>query len=386
MDILVSPPRSQLRVKRPWKYKGLGEDGISLGLAEIDFDVPEPVKKAMVDAVLKEEFHYTSLEGLQEFLQAVVDRWERFNHVSIGTENVLPTVGAMNGIWLASRVLLKPRDEVIVVTPTYGPILRNFASSGARVIICPSCSEDYHLDLEEIENKISKRTKMIAICNPNNPTGVVYTRNELEYLADLARKNKIYVFSDELYDLFTYDGRKHVSMFSLLGMDGLAIIVNGLTKAYGLSGLRIGYVVADKKIIDKMREINTLIIIHPNVLGQKAAAFALNECDEWMRCLISHCEKMRNLLCDALDRLEGVSCPRSEGTFFAFPNIYGIFNDDIEAARILEREYKLRVSAGSGYGKGGENHLRLNFATTEPIIRESIKRFKRFFRSFKEAR
>ncbi|MEM2465648.1 MAG: aminotransferase class I/II-fold pyridoxal phosphate-dependent enzyme, partial [Candidatus Bathyarchaeia archaeon] len=129
--LVVGVSRSQLRAKYLWKYRGLDDEGISLGLAEIDFDIPEPVKRAIINAVLNGEYHYSPVEGLPDFLQAVVDRWRRFNKVDIKVENVLPTVGAMNGIWLASQVCLNPGDEVLIVTPIYGPILNHMASTGA---------------------------------------------------------------------------------------------------------------------------------------------------------------------------------------------------------------------------------------------------------------
>ncbi|MFB0503546.1 MAG: pyridoxal phosphate-dependent aminotransferase [Candidatus Bathyarchaeia archaeon] len=372
--VLRGPPRSQLWTKRPRKYHGLGEGGISLGLAEIDFDAPDLVEKAVIDAVINGEYHYADVKGLPEFLQAVVNRCEKYNHMNIEAENVLPTVGAMNGIWLTSRAVLKPEDEVIIASPIYGPIFGHMASAGARVIVCPARGDGYHLDLDDIEKRISKQTKMIVICNPNNPTGAVYTKSELEGLADVARRKKIYVFSDELYDTLTYDGRRHVSIASFSGMEDLTITVNGFSKTYGMSGLRIGYAVANKKIIDRMRKLNGPIVIQPGTIEQKAAAVALNECDEWMRCFRSHCEKMRNILCDALDRLENVSCPRPEGTFFAFPDLSKVFKNDREAASLLEGEYNIRTSSGSGYGKGGEGHLRLVFATTQEIIQEAALR------------
>lgn len=376
-SILRGPPRSQLRTKRPRKYHGLGEGGISLGLAEIDFDAPDLVEKAVIDSVISGEYHYIDVKGLPEFLQAVVDRCKKFNHMDIEVENVLPTVGAMNGIWLTSRAILEPGDEAIITSPIYGPIFGHMASAGARVIVCPARGDGYHLDLDDIEKRISKRTKMIVMCNPNNPTGAVYTKSELEGLADVARRQEIYVFSDELYDTLTYDGRRHVSIASFPGMEDLTITVNGFSKAYGMSGLRIGYIVADKEVINRMRKLNGPIVIQPGTIEQKAAAVALDECDEWMRCLKSHCEKMRNILCDALDRLENVSCPRPEGTFFAFPDLSKVFENDREAASVLERESNIRTSSGSGYGKGGEGHLRLVFATTQEIIQEAAMRVSR---------
>jgi aminotransferase len=372
--LLKETSREYLRAKHLLKYRGLDDEGISLGLAEIDFDIPEPVKKAIIDAVLNGEYHYCPSEGLPDFLQAVVDRWKRFNNVDIKAENVLPTVGAMNGIWLTAQVCLEPRDEVLVITPIYTPILNHMASTGARVISCPARSKDFHIDLEKIEERVSERTKMIAICNPNNPAGAVYTKSELEGLADIARRRKIYIFSDEIYDTITYNGRKHVSIASLPGMEDLSITVNGFTKAYGLSGLRIGYVVASKEIIARMRTLNSGIIIHPDVIAQKAAAVAYNECDKWIEALRKHCERMRNILCDSLNKFKSISCPRPEGTFFAFPDVSNLFKDDVEASSWLEKKYKVRMSAGSMYGDGGKGHLRINFATTEEILQEALRR------------
>lgn len=378
-NLLVSTPRKQLGMKQRWKYHGLGEDGISLGLAEIDFAAPEPVKKALIDAIMNDDYHYAPLEGLPEFRQAVVDKMQRLHQVHIDAENVMPTVGVMNGIWLASRAILKPGDEALVLTPTYPPIFGNIATTGAKVVSVPPLREGYHPDLDEVVARISAQTRMIAICNPNNPTGAVYSKDELEALADIAKRRKIYIFSDELYDMLTFDGRRHVSLASLSGTEDLAITVSGFTKVHGMSGLRIGYVISDKEIIRKMRDLNHPILIHPNTLGQKAAVAALNDCDDWLSSFRSHCEKMRNILCDALDGLEGVSCPRPEGAFFAFPGISKICGDDKEAALALEKKYRVRVAAGSGFGQGGEGHLRLNFATTLEIVQEAISRLSEAF-------
>jgi aspartate/methionine/tyrosine aminotransferase len=352
------------------RIKQLDNERIDLGLAYIDFNAPELAKQAAIDAIVKNKYSYG--DGSLELRQAVVRKMAMHFDVEIHEENVIATVGAANGIWLATKAVLKPGDEALFVTPTYTAIFNDIAFAGAKAIPCKT-NKKYHLDLEEIEKKINTNTRMIAICNPNNPTGAVYTKSELEGLADIASRKKIYLFSDELYDRLTYDGRKHVSVIGLPGLEDLAIAVSGTSKIYGMSGFRIGYVVASKELIGKMWGINAPILIHPGAIDQIASAAALNECDKWVEQLKSHCEKMRNLLCDSLDKIEKISCSRPEGTFFATPNISQICKNDVEASKLVGK-YGVSTSPGSFFGEKFDNYIRIKFATPEKNMKIAIER------------
>jgi aspartate/methionine/tyrosine aminotransferase len=353
-----------------FKTNQLDNERIDLGLAYIDFNAPEPAKKAAIDAIIKNKYSYG--DGFLELRQAVVRKMAIHSNVEIHKENIIATVGAANGIWLATKAVLKPRDEALFVTPTYTAIFNDIAFAGAKAIPCKT-NRNHHLDLEEIEKKITSNTRMIAICNPNNPTGTVYTKNELEGLADIASRKKLYVFSDELYDRLTYDGRKHVSIIGLSGLEDLAIVVGGTSKIYGMSGFRIGYVIASKELIGKMWGINAPILIHPGAIDQIASAAALNECDKWVEQLKSHCERMRNLLCNSLDKIEKISCSRPEGTFFATPDISQICKNDVEASTLVGK-YGVSVSPGSFFGEGFDNYIRIKFATPEENMKNAIER------------
>ena len=361
----------EVRRTRPSKYAGLDGDAISLGLAESDFEMPKEVKEAMINAILEGRYHY-EIGGVPEFLQAAVEKLRRFNGIDATEEEVLPTVGAMNGIWLAHKVLLKPGDHVVVVTPTYPPLIERPKGFQAEVTEV-SARGDWHLDVDAIERALTDRTKVITICNPNNPTGAVYTRDELEQLAELAVRRNLYVVSDELYEHLTYDGRKHVSIASLPGMRERTITIFGFTKTHSMSGLRIGYVFAEKELAKRMREENAAIVIHPGTIEQIGAAAAF-KCDSYVNSLRDYLQKVRDKLVAKLKEAPGVKVEPPEGTFFAFPNLRSLFEIDREAVDYLLKEAGVLVYAGSGFGKSGIGHVRMNFCSPISIIEEAADR------------
>jgi aspartate aminotransferase len=360
-----------IRRVRPSKYAGLDRDVISLGLAESDFDMPKEVKEAMINAILEGRYHYEA-GGVPEFLEAAVEKLRRFNGIDATEEEVLPTVGAMNGIWLAYKVLLKPGDHAVVVTPTYPPLIERPKSFQAEVTEVRA-GEDWHLDIEAIERALTDRTRVITICNPNNPTGAVYTRDELEQLAELAVRRNLYVISDELYEHLTYDGRRHVSIASLPGMRERTITIFGFTKTHGMSGLRIGYVVAERELVKRMREENAAVVIHPGTIEQVGAAAAL-KCDGYVNSLRDYLQRVRDRLVAKLRGAPGVEIRSPEGAFFAFPNLSALFESDREAADYLLREARVLVYAGSGFGRGGAGHVRMTFCSPISIIEEAAER------------
>lgn len=364
----------EIRKSRPSKYAGLEKDTISLGLAESDFEMPKEVKEAMINAILEGRYHY-EMDGVTEFIEAAKDKLLRFNNISASEREILPTVGVMNGIWLAYRILLKPGDHVIVITPNYPPLIERPRSFQAEVTEIKT-RKDGHLDLVRIEKAVSSKTRMITICNPNNPTGTVYTRDELEQLAEIAMKHDLYVFSDELYENLTYDGRKHVSIASLSGMHERTVTVFGFTKTYGMSGLRIGYVVADEEIIKKMKDENTGIVIHPGTVEQIGAAAALRKCDYYVDFLRNYLEKVRNRLVTGLNECPGIVISPPEGTFFAFPDLSFLFEKDGDAVEYLLKEAKVLVFSGSGFGDGGAGHVRINFCSPLEIVDEATERIR----------
>jgi len=374
MSFIEKPSLEEIRRSRPSKYAGLERDVISLGLAESDFEMPREVKEAMIEAIKSGRYHY-EMNGVAEFIDAAREKLLRVNTISAGEDEILPTVGVMNGIWLTYRVLLKPGDHVIVVTPTYPPLIGRPKSFQAEVTEVKTRA-DGHPDMARVEEAVTSKTRIITICNPNNPTGTVYTRDELEQLAEIAVKHDLYVFSDELYENLTYDGRNHVSIASLPGMRERTVTAFGFTKTYGMSGLRIGYVVAEKEIIRKMRDENAGIVIHPGTVEQIGAATALRKCDYYIDFLKNYLEKVRNRLVARLNETPGVTISPPEGAFFAFPNLGFLFENDKHAVEYLLKEARVLVHGGSGFGEGGAGHVRINFCSPLEIIEEAAERIK----------
>ncbi|MGQ9690192.1 MAG: pyridoxal phosphate-dependent aminotransferase [Thermoproteota archaeon] len=365
----------EIRRRRPSKYAGLEQDVISLGLAESDFEMPKEVKEAMIDAIVNGRYHY-EINGVAEFIDATKDKLLKVNGISVSEEEILPTVGAMNGIWLTYRILLRPGEHVIVVTPNYPPLIgrpRDFQVEVTEV----KTRENGHLDLDEVEKAIINKTRMITICNPNNPTGTVYTRDELEQLSEIAKKHDLYIFSDELYENLTYDGRRHISIASLSGMYERTITVFGFTKTYGMSGLRIGYLIAKGEIIRRMREENAGIVIHPGTIEQIGAAAALRKCGYYIDFLRNYLEKVRDKLIEKLGEIPKIVAIPSEGAFFVFPNLSPLFESDKDAVEYLLKEARVLVHGGSGFGNGGAGHVRINFCSTLEIIEEAAERIQK---------
>ncbi|MGB9717889.1 MAG: pyridoxal phosphate-dependent aminotransferase [Thermoproteota archaeon] len=373
-SLIEKPSLEEIRRSRPSKYAGLERDVISLGLAESDFEMPREVKEAMVEAIMSGRYHY-EMNGVAEFMDAAREKLLRVNSISAGEEEILPTVGVMNGIWLTYRVLLKPGDHVIVVTPTYPPLTGRPKSFQAEVTEVKT-KVDGHLDMARIEESVTSKTRIITICNPNNPTGTVYTRDELEQLAEIAVKHDLYVFSDELYENLTYDCRNHVSIASLPGMFERTVTAFGFTKTYGMSGLRIGYIVAEKKIIRLMREENAGIVIHPGTVEQIGAAAALRKCDYYVAFLKNYLERVRNRLIAVLSETPGIIASPPEGSFFAFPDLSLLFEKDEDAVKYLLKEARVLVYGGSGFGDGGAGHVRINFCSPLEIIEEAAVRIR----------
>ncbi len=363
----------EIRKKRPSKYRGLNQDEISLGLAESDFEMPVEVKQAMIDAIMNGEYHY-QFDGLPGFLEAAKEKLWRFNNLRVGEDEIMPIAGGMNGIWLASRCLVRPGEKVIAITPNYPPIIEMPRTVSQAEVVETMARGNFHMDLEAIEAAITERTRMISICNPNNPSGAVYSREELGGLAELATRHDLYAFSDELYENLTYDGRRHLSLASLPGMKERTVTVFAFTKIYGMSGLRIGYLVGPKEIVKGMKEENSRVFIQPSTIDQIAGSVALAKCDYYVESLKAHLEKVRNHITGKLNEVPMINMSPPEGAFFAFPDLSPLFQDDENAVVYIRQKAKIQVSGGKGFGKGGERHIRISFCSPWEIVTEATAR------------
>ena len=368
---------------------------ISLGVGEPDFDTPEHIKEAGIRAIKEGKTHYTSNYGIKELREEIVRKLERENKIDVGIENVLITSGTSEAFAFSLMATVDPGDEVLYSDPAYVAYKPTILFSGGTPVPVPSPEErGFKIDPEELERRISKKSKVLVIITPSNPTGAVLDKKTLEEIADISVEHDLLVISDEIYEKLIYRG-KHVSMASLNGMEERTITINGFSKAYAMTGWRVGYVVAPEEIIDGILKIHQYDMICAPTPSQYAALEAIRgpqDCVDEMR---REYDKRRNFMVKTAYEIEGMSCVEPEGAFYAFPNVEEILKrmtdrggKDPEFKRkylsgkkqdeglmdYLFEEAKVVVVAGSYLGEFGEGYLRLSYATSRDKIKEAMER------------
>lgn len=356
-------------------------DLIHLELGSPHADTPELIKKATVDALMRGDVHYSDLRGLPPLRQALVAKLQKQNALDVTEDEVLVTNGLTHGSFAAFFALLDEGDEVILLTPYYPQHVGKIELAGARPVLVDLDRENnFAIDAKAIEAAITSRTKVIVIVNPANPTGRVYTRNELQQLADLAIRHDLVVMSDEVYEEIVYDTARHVSIGSLPGMKERTISMFAFTKSYAMDGWRIGYVAASAEVIGAMLKITANDVTHVNTFIQAGALAAVTAPRDTLTHLLDDDREKRNLVVESLNAMRNVTCAQPEGAIYAFPDISMTgLSAQACADRILE-EARVVVEAGSFYGAAGEGHLRVCFGSeSKERIAEAMTRLTRFF-------
>ncbi len=359
---------------------------VHLEQGEPDFTTPEHILTAASEAMKKGFTHYSDISGTLELREAIAEKLERDNdiHADPRTE-VTVTSGSQEAMFDAALGLLNPGDEALVLEPYYPAYFEDTLLAEAVPVTVPLTSEnDYRIEAETLESKITSRTKMIWMCNPSNPTGHVFPGQDLEILAEVAKKHDLIVFSDEIYEKLIYEDAKPVSIASLPGMQDRTVTVNGFSKAYAMTGWRIGYMVAEKKLAAALSTLHYYTTLCPNIISQKAALAALNGPQRCVHDMLTEYKKRRELIMDCLEKLDGVFCSRPKGAFYVFPDFSRIEESDEKLAiEILEKAGVVTVP-GSGFGVAGAGHLRISYSTNQEQIREGMNRIESYLESKKQ--
>jgi aspartate aminotransferase len=359
-----------------------GRDLVRLELGRPHADTPEHIKEATIQALRDGQVHYSDLPGIAPLRRAIAAQLRDRNGLDVTPENVLVTNGLTHASFAAFMAVLDPGDEVILLAPYYPQHVGKIELAGATPVIAPLDAGDrFSIKRELIEPLVSPRTRMIVLVNPVNPTGRVYSREELETLAAIAREHDLLVASDEVYEEIVFDGARHTSIASLPGMHDRTISMFALTKAFAMDGWRLGYLAAPSWLMPALLKITANDVTHVNTFVQAGALAALTGPRAPMQALVDEDRRKRDLVVDALDRMPGVRCDRPEGTIYAFPDVgaTGVPSQDL-ADRILH-EADVVVEAGSFYGAAGEGHLRICFGSESfERLEEGMRRLDRFFR------
>lgn len=358
-------------------------DAISLGVGEPDFDTPWHVVDEGIYSLERGRTYYTSNSGLMELREEICKWYNRKYSVEYNASNeCIITVGGSEGIDLALRALLNPGDEVIIPEPSYVSYVPCVSLAGGTPVTIDLKNENqFKLTEAELAEKITDKSKVLILSFPNNPTGAIMSKEDLEPIAKLAIENDLYVISDEIYSELTYTETPHCSIASLPGMSERTIVINGFSKAYAMTGWRLGYALAPQKIAKLMTKIHQFCIMCAPTTSQYAAIEALKNGDKDIANMRKSYDERRRYL---VARLNDMGMPAFEplGAFYIFPSIqkYGMTSD--EYATNLLKSQKLAVVPGTAFGDCGEGFIRISYAYSIDQLREALDRIERFNASF----
>lgn len=359
-------------------------DAISLGVGEPDFDTPWNIREEGIYSLERGRTYYTSNAGLVELRTEICNYLDRKLKLTYGKEDVVVTVGGSEAIDIALRAMLNPGDEVLLPQPcyvSYEPCIT--LADGVPVIIELEEKNDFKLTKEQLLNAITDKTKILIFSYPNNPTGAVMSKEDMEEIVEIIVEKDIYVLADEIYLELTYNG-KHTSIASMPGMKERTILINGFSKAYAMTGWRIGYAAGPTAIIEQMVKIHQFAIMAAPTTSQYAAVEALKNCDNDILDMCQSYNQRRNFVMNSLKDMN-LQCFEPYGAFYVFPSIkeFGMTSEEF-ATKFLVDE-KVAVVPGSAFGDCGEGFLRISYAYSIEELREALSRLKRFVEALRKA-
>lgn len=353
-------------------------DAISLGVGEPDFDTPWRIREEGIYSLERGRTFYTSNAGLKELKAEIVRYLDRKIHVAYDmNKEILVTVGGSEGIDIALRAMLDPGDEVLIPQPSYVSYLPcTVLADGVPVVIPLKNENEFKLTRQELLDHVTEKSKILILPFPNNPTGSIMTKEELEDLVDVIVEHDLYVISDEIYSELTYKG-KHVSIASLPGMKERTIVINGFSKGYAMTGWRLGYAAGPANILEQMMKIHQYAIMCAPTNSQYAAVQGLRHCDGEVEEMRQEYDRRRRFLVDFFKKID-IPCFEPFGAFYIFPCIkeFGMTSDAFATQFLMEE--KVAVVPGTAFGDSGEGFLRISYAYSMEDLKEALGRFNRF--------
>jgi len=372
------------------KLKQMIADGIKVygfGAGEPDFDTPKYIRDAAIEAINNGMTRYTAAQGTMELRKAICAKLERENGLTYSPNQIIASSGAKHSLSNTFAAILNPGDEVILPVPywvSYTEIIK--LNGGVPVLVATNKENDFKMTKQELQNAITSKTKAILINTPNNPTGSIYSEQELRDIAKIAVANNLFVVSDEIYERLTYDGKKHISIASL-GDDikELTIVINGMSKAYAMTGWRLGYAAGNERLIKAMSSVQSHAVSHPNSITQHASAIALNGPQDDLHNMVEQFAKRSSYMYDRLSAIKGLKCLKPEGAFYVYVDITcymgkslcgQTIKSSLDFAQILLEKGQVAVIPGAAFGT--DNFIRLSYATSMETIEKGIDRFESF--------
>jgi aminotransferase len=375
---LDSIPFSDIRrvLERATELEKAGRKILHFEIGRPDFDTPAPIKEAAIKALNAGQVHYASNYGIPSLRAAIAEKLERDSGLHYRPEDeIIVTVGANEAVGTAFLALLDPGDEVLVPDPAWLHYRWCAQLCRAKVVPVPCRADDEFVpDPATVAALITPRTRMILVNTPNNPTGAVYPLEVLEELAVLSQKHDLLVLSDEIYERMVYGDARHHSLASLPGMWERTLTVNGLSKAYSMTGWRLGFVAAPKPLSDLMIRVHQYTVSGVTTFAQFGAVEAYTGDQGVVDEMVASFDRRRRIIVDGLRTIRGLTCHEPRGAFYAFPGVAGTGRSSTELADLLLEEAGVAVVPGDSFGEAGIGHLRFSYAASDDDLREGIAR------------
>jgi len=353
-----------------------GIDVVNLGGGDPDFDTPAHIAAAATEAIRGGFTHYVASKGTPDLRRAIAEKFERDNGVSYDPEReIIATSSGKLALYIALAALLDPGDEVLYCDPawvSYEPMIRML--HGSPVAVPQRPEENFALSAEVLRGRITPRTKAMILNSPNNPTGRVLTPEELQTVAEAAREHGFWVLSDEIYEHLIYDGQRHISLASLPGMRELTVTINGMSKAYAMTGWRLGYLGAPAGLCGQILKVQQHVVTCASSFVQVAGVAALRGPQSCVAEMVAEYDRRRRFMAEALNAIPGVECPLPEGAFYLFPRVDCRGMDSTALARFLLEEAHVAVTPGEAFGASGVRNIRLTYATSMENLQRAAAR------------
>ena len=372
-DRVESVPPSGIR--RFFELAEEADDVISLGVGEPDFAAPWAAREAAIDALERGRTSYTTNRGRKELRQRIAENAARRYDLAYDPDaEIIVTTGVSEALDLAARAHINPGDQVAVPEPTYVSYPPTIVFADGEPLAVPTAQDEFKLTREALEAAGAQDADALLYCYPNNPTGAIMTESDLEPIAAFAREHDLLVFADEIYADLTY-GEEHTSIATLPGMRERTIVFNGFSKAYAMTGLRLGYAMGPEDAIAAMNKVHQYTMLSAPTTAQEAAIEALETCDDTVEEMVSRYDRRRQFVLSRLEEL-GLSCFEAKGAFYVFPEVP---TDDAEAfAEDLLTEAGVAVVPGDVFGEAGEGHVRMSYATGLDELKAAFDRIEAF--------
>ena len=364
-------------IREFFNYASERPEIVSLGVGEPDFVTPKPIIEAAKKSLDQGKTFYTSNQGLPSLRRRISEYLANRFDVHYDADEMILTAGSSQGILAALMAIINPGDEIIVTEPTYICYVPDIEMCGGKAVVIPLSSDsEYKLTPDLLKQYITPKTKAVFLSYPNNPTGAIMTKEELSAIAPLILENDLYVVSDEIYAELTY-GSKHCSIASFPGFKERTILINGFSKAFAMTGWRLGYVCAPKEILDQILKIQQYIMLSAPTSAQYGAIAALDECIPDMENMVKEYNRRREYLLNSFKKL-GIDCFDARGAFYLFPSIKRFNLSSRDFCLKMLNEYNVLVVPGTAFGDSGEGYIRISYAASMERLKLFISALEKF--------